>query len=588
MLTTLRIADFAILESAELHFGSGLTAITGETGAGKSILIDALSVVLGGRGSERAIRHGRDAAEIEAQFDGIVDPFVLAQLEELGIDASDGTLVLRRVLARTGKSEGQNPDGSVRSVEKAGRSRCHVNGRLVTAQQLRAIAAPLCDLSSQHAQHRLLDRTTHLEVLDRFAGHLGLRQRHLAQHAAWRDARAQLVALTKRQADQSERLDYLRFVHEELRQMDVKPGEMEAVQVKVQRIQAGEKLAKAVAEASAIVGEDGGIRDLAARAARSLQRMAAVDPALRVFAERVGELQVLADELAHDLDQHGRHLDRDDRELGRLAERLDALHRAFRKHGGSEVALLARQLAVATELDTAAADLRLHELGRDVERTGAELRAIAAELSERRTLAAVPLGERVAAVVQQLGMPAAEFRVALRTVTGDPGPTGVDEAEFQLRANRGESEGPLSVVASGGELSRVLLAVQRAISDAAHEHGTLERSAEPPALTCIYDEADAGLSGSTGLVLGRFLAEVAVRQQVVCISHLPQVAAAADVHVRVSKHEVDGRTRSQLEALDQPGRVAELARMLGTVEGEGDTALAHARRLLEGFARQKV
>jgi DNA repair protein RecN (Recombination protein N) len=570
MLTALRIADFAILEAAELQLGPGLIAITGETGAGKSILIDALALVLGGRGSERSIRNGRDSAEIEAQFDGVTDPFVLTQLAELGADDDSGTLVLRRVLSRSG------------------RSRCQVNGRLVTAAQLRAIAAPLCDLSSQHAQHRLLDRAMHLEVLDRFGGHMVLRRKHLELHTTWRTARASLDALVGRQREQAERLDYLRFVHEELGQLNVQPGEFEAIQSKLQRIKAAEQLARAVTEAGTILGEDGGVRDLAARAARTLQRLGAVDAKLREFGERAEEIQALAEELAHDLDHHGRHLDRDERKLAELAERLDALHRAFRKYGGTEAALLARQQAVAEELDTAQADLRIAELQRDVDAKALELQNLARELSERRQIVAGPLGDRVTAVVRQLGMPAAEFRVEVRTQTGDPGPTGLDESEFQLRANKGESEGPLAVVASGGELSRVLLAVQRACSDAAHEHGTLQRETEPPAATCIYDEADAGLSGSTGLVLGRFLAEVGGRQQVLCISHLPQVAAAADQHIRVAKHEQGGRTRSVLELLDEAGRVAELARMLGSLEGEGDTALAHARRLMAQQRRKQA
>ncbi len=570
MLTALRIADFAILEAAELQLGPGLTAITGETGAGKSILIDALALVLGGRGSERSIRNGRDSAEIEAQFDVVSDPLVVQQLAELGAEDESGTLVLRRVLSRSG------------------RSRCHVNGRLVTAAQLRAIAAPLCDLSSQHAQHRLLDRAMHLEVLDRFGGHTAVRRKHVELHGAWRLGRAELDALQQRQREQGDRLDYLRFVHDELRQLDIKPGEFEVIQAKLQRIKGAEQLARAVGEAATILGDDGGVRDLAAKAGRTLLRMANVDVRLRELAERAEEIEALASELAHDLEQHGRHLDRDEGKLAELAERLDALHRAFRKYGGTEAALLLRQQSVAEELDTAQADLRIAELQREVDRKAMELHMLATELSERRRLVAGPLAQRVTAVVQQLGMPAAEFRVEVRTGHADPGPTGLDDAEFQLRANKGESEGPLAVVASGGELSRVLLAVQRACSDAAHEHGTLQRDAEPPAATCIYDEADAGLSGSTGIVLGRFLAEVGGRQQVLCISHLPQVAAAADHHIRVAKHEFDGRTQSVLEQLDEPGRVAELARMLGTLEGEGDTALAHARRLLSQQRRKQA
>ena len=291
--------------------------------------------------------------------------------------------------------------------------------------------------------------------------------------------------------------------------------------------------------------------------------------------ERADELAALAGDVAYELESYGRRLDRDERTAARLAERLDALQKAFRKYGGSEETLLARQSAVAHELDTAAVVERTQELRKLVAQRQADRDALAAELHERRQLAAAPLGERVTAVVRELGMPAASLRLGLRTV--EHGPHGVDEAELHLRANAGEAEGPLGEVASGGELSRVLLAVQRAASEALRESEALHGPSDGMPATCIYDEADAGLSGTTGLVLGRFLAEVGSRQQVLCISHLPQVAAAADAHVRVSKREEGGRTRSRLELLSEDGRMAELARMLG---GEGGTALAHAQELL--------
>jgi DNA repair protein RecN (Recombination protein N) len=558
VLTALRIADFAILESAELSLGPGLTAITGETGAGKSILIDALAVVLGGRAGERAIRHGCDTAEIEAQFDDVRDAGVLQLLSELGIASDEGTVVLRRVLSRTG------------------RARCLVNGRLVTVQQLRAIAAPLCDLSSQHAQHRLLDRATHLDLLDRFGGHVELRRRHNELHEGWRRATAELAALQQQQAAQADRLDYLRFVHEELGQLACKPGEYEAARSQLQRIQAGDKLAKGVQEASWLLGGDDGVRDRVARAARSLGKLAAVDAALGPLGERADELAALAGELAYELDTYGRRLDRDERTALRLADRVDALQKAFRKYGGTEEALLARQAAVAAELDTAAVAERSQGLEREVARLQTERDALAEELSERRQLVATPLAERVTAVVRELGMPAAALRFDLRRV--EHGPSGRDQAELQLRANAGEAEGALATVASGGELSRVLLAVQRAVSEGQRDAAGVHSPVETGTATCIYDEADAGLSGTTGLVLGRFLSEVGARQQVLCISHLPQVAAAANAHVRVSKGEEGGRTRSRLAVLTEDGRLAELARMLG---GEGGTALAHARELRE-------
>ncbi len=571
MLSALRIANFAILDAAELALGPGLIAITGETGAGKSILVDALAVVLGGRASERAIRHGADQSEIEAQFDDVRDPAVQATLAELGIDGSDGTVVLRRIVARNGKS------------------RCLVNGRLVTVQQLRAIAAPLCDLSSQHAQHRLLDRAVHLDVLDRYAGHGKLRETYELCYKNWRSARSELQALQKEAEARSDRLDYLRFVRDELAALQLKPGEFEEIQQGLQRMRASEQLTRAVAEAEQSLGGDGGARDLAGKATRSLSRLQGLDDKLVALAERAAELQMLATELANDLGSYARTLGRDERQQARLAERLDQIHKAFRKYGGTEAAVIDKYRSVQAELDIEASELRVAELHNQLAKQDKQLRELADELSERRLLAASPLSTQVTAVVRELGMPAANFRAVVRRVpalqAALPGSTGWDEVVFELCANKGESGGPLAEVASGGELSRVLLAVQRAVSDAAVAHETLRQDQTPPLATCIYDEADAGLSGSTGLVLGRFLAEVGARQQVLCISHLPQVAAAADWHVQVAKAEVDGRTCSRLELLDEQGRIAELARMLGTVPGQGDTALAHARQLRSQQAR---
>ena len=566
MLTALRIADFAILEATELPLGPGLTAVTGETGAGKSILVDALALVLGGRATERVIRHGRDTAEIEAQFDNVTHPSVRALLASLGVEDEAGTLILRRVIGRNG----------VR--------RANANGRLVTGAQLRALAAPLCDLSSQHAQHRLLDPESHLEVLDRFAGLLPLRARHAGHHAEWRRLRSEQETLESDRRARADRMDYLQFVHKELTELDLKPGELADVQVRLQRIKASESLAKVVSDTSAMLGGDDGVRDLAGRAGKGLTRVASLDPKLAELAERALDLASLAGELATDVAQYGRTIDRDDRQLGRLAERVDAIHKALRKHGGSEEALLARRAAVAAELDTDTAELHLAELGKEVAKAAALSRETAAELATARFKAAQPLADRITDVVRLLGMPAATVRLELRSAADrEPGATGWDTATLHLRANTGESEGPLHEVASGGELSRVLLAVQRACSDgpgsetgAMGERGDVQAAVQ----TCVYDEADAGLSGSTGLVLGRFLAEVGSRQQVLCISHLPQVAAAADVHVRVTKSEEGGRTRSVLTVLAEATRVDELARMLGTVDGDGDTALAHAQQLL--------
>ena len=567
MLTTLRIADFAIIESSELHLTPGLTALTGETGAGKSILVDALALVLGGRGTEKAIRAGREQTEIEALFEGVVDPEVRLQLRDAGLDDDADGLILRRILTR------------------AGRSRCYVNGRLVTQAQLRAIAAPLCDLSSQHAQHRLLDAAYQLEILDQFAGlHAGeqaLRPRYDKAWQAWRTALATKNRLLEQKKARADRVDWLRFVQDELATLALQPGEAEAIQQKLARLRSADQIVKALAEAAHRCEDDGGLRDQAVRVSRSLSKLAGLDPKLAELAERADELAALGDELARDLNQAARHVERDDRELARLSERQDAILRAIKKHGGSEAALLERQAATARELDADSTELELADAERAERNLGLEVRELANALREARLKKAPGLAKQIAATVQRLGMPAATLRVDVHTRgasglsghAGELGPAGLDGVDVLLRANTGEGEGKLSEVASGGELSRVLLAVRRASLEKAHA-GFLP--------TAIYDEVDAGLSGSTGLVLGQFLREVARKQQVIVISHLPQVAAAADSHVRVHKLEAAGRTHSRLETLGPEGRLDELARMLGAAGQTRESAMEHARRLLAG------
>lgn len=564
MLTALRIADFAILEAVELTFGPGLTAVTGETGAGKSILVDALGVVLGGRASERAVRHGCLSAEVEAQFEAVGQPGVRAALDEAGISLDDqGALVLRRVIG-----------------SGAGKNRCHVNGRLVPLHTLREIAGQLVDLCAQHAHHRLLDPAAHLDLLDRFAGHLDLRQAFEAAHAAWRATGRDLDALRARQRQAADRLDWLRFVHHEIAELAPVAGELAQIQARVARLRAADQLVRALSEAGHALDGDGGAREAASRSARALERHAAIDPTCAAYGERMREIEALCGELAFDLHAHARASRGDERELPRLAERQDKILRMIKKHGGSEEALIARQAEVAAELDADATELRLHELERAETRQRGEVDGLARELTERRTLAAPALADRMAAIVHHLGMPAAALRVdvAPRALSH----SGADAVCLCLRANRGEAEGPLHEVASGGELSRLLLALQRALGDAASSQARTDgqATATDGLPTAIFDEVDAGLSGATGIVLGRFLAEVGRRQQVVCISHLPQVAAAADHHVVVRKREVGGRTRSEVEGLADSGRADELARMLGTPAAGGETARAHALRLI--------
>lgn len=554
MLSALRIANFALIERAELLLAPGLNVLTGETGAGKSILLDALSCVLGGRASDRVIRHGCDAAEMEAQFDAVQHPEVLAQLDALGIALEDGRLIARRVIHRT-----------------ATKSRAWICGRLVSVAQLRAIVGPLVDLQAQHAQHRLLEPAAHLQLLDRYAGVQAEAATYRAAYARYKATARALAELDAAIAARADRLDYLRFVHKELADLQLREGEQAALQDKLHKARSAEAVAKTVADAAAALAHDGGVRDVAARLGRALGKHVQYDERVPQLVERLAELESQAAELSWDLETFLRSMDRDESALHKAAERLDALTRALKKYGGSEQAALQRLAEVSAELDADATELQRHDLHKQLQAQATALRTLAEQLLAKRQAAAGPFAAAVTALVQQLGMPKALLTLAHSVSADEPGPDGLDAVQLVLQANAGEAGGPLGQVASGGELSRILLAVQRVA-------GTQDGGeAEVP--TAIYDEADAGLSGSTGLVLGRFLAEAGRDQQILAISHLPQVAAAADQHIRVWKEEHDGRTRSHLQVLDEPERETELARMLGKDGEHAATALAHAAQL---------
>ncbi|MSP90705.1 MAG: hypothetical protein EXR79_02685 [Myxococcales bacterium] len=570
MLTTLRIADFAILQAAEVTFGPGLNALTGETGAGKSIVLHALDAALGGKATDKIVRHGAARAEVEALFEAPWPAAVDELLAEMGAESDDGTLVLRRTVAAGGKS------------------RAWANGRLVPVAQQRALGRLLCDVSAQHAAHRMLEPAAQRDALDRFAGLQGERAALAALHRNWTDQRAALAAVDARDRARADRLDWLRFVHKELEDLGLKAGELADIEARLLRLRAADRIARALQEAHGGLDGDGGAAATLHKAGRSLQKLAGAGRDIEEFAVRCRELHDLARDLAHDLAVAARAVHKDDRELGRLSERQDQLQRALKKHGGSEAAALTKLIDITAELDADADEQRRAELEHRLAALQKSLDAHATRLSDARHAAAGPLGQQVSALLHDLGMPAAELRTDVLTADGaDSGPTGRDTVTLWLRANRGEAGGALQAVASGGELARVLLAVQRACAGrdgpaagvATGAAGT-ELAAPPDAApVAVFDEVDAGLSGSVGLKLGRFLRGIAAQQQVIVVSHLPQVAAAANVHLQACKAEAAGRTRSVIASLDVPGRERELARMLGEA-GQGETALQHARELI--------
>lgn len=538
MLATLRIRSLAIVEELEVSFGGGLNVVTGETGAGKSILVDALQLVLGGRASPELVRTGAERAEVEAVFDLRDEP---TARERLGPElAPDGELVLRRV------------------VEVGGRSRAYVDGRLSTAGELARLAAGLCDISSQHEHHSLVDPAGHLGYLDAYAG-LGADVERMRR--AWEAARAARAEVESLRAALTDgRADFLRFQVEELervRALDVDEAE-------IARLRNVGALVGVVGRAEArLYAGEGAVCGALARVVTDLEGAARLDPSLTPLCERLGAARAELDDLAADLGRYTRGLHADPDRLARLEEAAHEVKRLRRRHGDDLEAARARlagELAALVDIDD-----RLAEAEARIEAASREVEAHAARLSRRRREEAARLAAAITAELASLGM--GEARIDVAVADAGAGPRGGDRVEFLIATNRGEEPRPLRRVASGGELSRALLAVKRVLA------------AIGPVGMYVFDEVDTGVGGAVAEGIGRKLRDVAAFHQVVCITHLPQIAAWGSHHFHVRKEVAEGRTRSSVRELSPEARVEELARMLGGVR-VGEAARAAARELL--------
>jgi DNA repair protein RecN (Recombination protein N) len=552
MLRELRIQNFAVVERVAAEFRPGLNVLTGETGAGKSMLIDAILLVLGARAQTDVIRGDADTATIEAVFDVEPRGAVAAALEEAGLALDDGLLVVRRELSRSG------------------RHRAFVNDAAVTVGLLERLGDHLVEVHGQHEHARLLEPARQLELLDRFADAEELRERVASLVAKFRAARTEVERMRAAERDRAQREDLLRFQLSELDGARLRPGEEEELRLERRRLQHGDKLAAGLAEVAALLDDD---RDSATarlhRATRLLGDLARLDPA---FAAPVEPLDAAAAQLEEALAAARTLRDSVTLEPGRLEaldERLDALTRLKRKYGDTEAAMLKFRDEAAAELDRlsrheeirAAEERRLGELQ-------AELAQAATTLSDRRQRGAERLAPAVERELRALGMERSVFRIGLeRTELEDVSPRGLERVEFRLSTNPGEEVRPLARVASGGELSRTMLGLQT----------ILAKADRVP--TMVFDEVDAGIGGRVASVVAQKLATAAEGRQVLCVTHLAPIAARASHHVRVIKNLRAGRTRVAAEVLAGDARVEEIARMLAG-DRVTDTARGHARELL--------
>jgi len=563
MLTHLHIRDFAIIDSVEVDFRAGLTVLTGETGAGKSILVDALQLAAGGRGGSEVVRHGCERAEVTATFDLTHAPAALRELlAEQSIDGDD-ELVVRRVVTRDGKSRG------------------YLNGQQVPVQTLRLAGEWLVDIHGQHEFQSLARPAAQRELLDDFgdAGTLAaeVQQAHRERLAASARLEALLAAVTDRDA----RLDLLRFQARELAALELAEGELQSLGEERSRLANRGRLAEAARAALGLLyeAEDSNAHAATSRALAQLRQGSGLDPGLAATVPLVDEALIRIGEAARELAGYLDDLDVDPARQDFVEQRLAAIEQLARKHRVTPAEL--PEKAAQVDADLAQLERIEHDVGelRDaVARATANWKSLAIRLSHCRGEAAKKLGAAITARMQTLGMAGGRFEVRLERLNeGETSAHGLDLVDFLVSANPGQPPRPVGKVASGGELSRLSLAVQ--VSTARPDADSDTR--DPRCM--VFDEVDSGVGGAVAEIVGRELAALGRHAQVLCVTHLPQVAAQGAAHLRVNKL-TDGRTtRTQIVALEPGERIEEVARMLGGVSVT-DKAREHAAEMLRGPA----
>lgn len=554
MLLGLRIANIAVMEEAEVAFGPGLTVLTGETGAGKSILVDALGLLLGGRADPEVIRSGCAEATVDGTFERTAQ--LAERLSELGLPDLGEEVSVRRTIGR------------------AGRGKAYVNGALVTVGVLARLLKGVVDISGQHEHMALFDPSLHGDILDRVGDVVPRLGAFASRYAALGEVVCRMEALGGDERQVQSRLEFLQFQEQEIAKLSPKPGEDLALDAERRRLGSAEKLKRVAMEAEALLeSAEGAALEQMDRALGILGDGARVDPTLEPLLDGVRSARAELQDRAQHLSRYAAQIDADPGRLAEVEERLDAVKRLCRKHGRDPAGLLALQQELAQERERLS-HRQTHLLELEKERAAAEKEAWAAAeaLHSARIEAACAFEREVRSGLSMLGMGGSLFRVSV-SPQEVLRPSGADSVEFLFSANPGEPPRTLSKVASGGEASRLFLAMKRSLAGA-------------DASGCaVLDEADSGLSGAAAEAVGRMIREVSAHRQVLCITHLPQVAAFADHHLLIEKERRGERTHSRVVALDEEGgRTRELARMLSGVEVTRE-ALGAAEALLRSAHR---
>lgn len=553
MLIELSIKNFAIIESLSISFEKGLTVLSGETGAGKSIIIDAIHLLVGGRGSSEFVRHGEEKAEIEGlfQIDSEQHPLYI-RAQEFGIDVDEGMIVLRR------------------DIYKSGKSVCRINGKLVTISILREIGGALVDIHGQHEHQELMDDSRHLSLLDQFGGEeIAKRlEEYENTYRLYDKTLRNLKALSENEQKMAHRLDLISFQLEEIQNADLKIDEDDQLYEEKSKLTNFEKIHESLnLSYSALQGENKGL-DWLGLVMNHLETAAAIDSSYKELSESVTNSFYLLEDVTRTLRNELGVLEYDPERMSGIEERLNEINGLKRKYGKTIEEVLEYGAKIEEELDTLQnKETHIEQLQKELHSLEKDLSIEARELSNMRQKCAGVLTEWIHRELQELYMEKTIFEVRFTSDFGSFSPTGSDKVEFFLSTNPGEPLKPLSKIASGGELSRIMLALKSIFSK--HQGVT----------SIIFDEVDTGVSGRVAQAIAEKIYRVSVDSQVLCISHLPQVAAMSDTHLYIAKQIRDGRTRTSVQKLDENEKIKEIGRMISGVEIT-DLTKEHAKELL--------
>jgi DNA repair protein RecN (Recombination protein N) len=564
MLKELSIRNFAIIDDLQIGFSRGLTIFSGETGAGKSIILNAVNLLLGSRASADLVRSGAESAELEALFE-IADSSRVSQIMSAhGYEAAEGLLV-RRIISRHDAN------------------RVYINGRIATIQLLNTITENLASISGQHAHQQLLKEEQHLFILDQFSGLVPLRE---AVSACFNKMIPQLKKLKELKAvkeRQAEQIELLEFQKKEITEANPVPGEDHDLEQERERLKNAEALYQTVYDSiESLYSAPGSAMEKLVAAIKDLDKISRIDKQLNSKTKRLQDTAYQIEDLIGELRSYQNSIQMEEKQLEAVEERLDCLNRLKRKYGGSLNAVFEKLHSIEQELsgiENIAEKIKDAEIHLD--QLHNELKDLALKLSGKRKKAAGSFAKKVTIQLATLKMPKTNFSVALQSTPAeekiDPhltagnhmiSDTGIDRATFLIAPNVGEDLKPLASIASGGELSRVILALKALLA----KTDSVE--------TVVFDEVDAGIGGGVAEVVGKKLADLAKHHQVICITHLPQIAKFGDQHFRIAKQVSAGRTRTSINLLDIEDRYQEIARMLGG-EKITRTTLAHAREMLD-------